>query len=108
MLWTDAPKTKAPRLESLREIMDEIRSGWNSDRFQIVSLSIMSDLTLQLTRKQQELLLRGLRYVRSSVALDAQDWTEQVELERRQRYDEIGALEEMLNGAKIVEAGVIS
>ncbi|MEZ5942316.1 MAG: hypothetical protein R3C18_13065 [Planctomycetaceae bacterium] len=68
----------------------------------------MSDLTLQLTRKQQELLLRGLRYVRSSVALDAQDWTEQVELERRQRYDEIGALEEMLNGAKIVEAGVIS
>lgn len=88
--------------------MDEIRSGWNSDRFQIVSLSIMSDLTLQLTRKQQELLLRGLRYVRSSVALDAQDWTEQVELERRQRYDEIGALEEMLNGAKIVEASAIS
>ncbi|MCA9045430.1 MAG: hypothetical protein KDA69_13975 [Planctomycetaceae bacterium] len=68
----------------------------------------MSELTLQLTRKQQELLLRGLRYVRSSVALDPQDWTEQVELERRQRYDEIGALEEMLNGAKIVEASVAS
>ncbi|MCA8992186.1 MAG: hypothetical protein KDA88_09425 [Planctomycetaceae bacterium] len=68
----------------------------------------MSELTLQLTRKQQELLLRGLRYVRSSVALDPQDWTEQVEMERRQRYDEIGALEEMLNGAKIVEASVAS
>ncbi len=64
----------------------------------------MSELNLQLTRKQQELLLRGLRYVRSSVALEPMDWTEAVELDRRRQYNEIKELEDMLNGARIVES----
>ena len=63
---------------------------------------------MQLTQKQQELLLRGLRYVRSSVALDSVDWTEQVETERRGKYAEISRLEELLNGAKIVETSAVS
>ena len=63
----------------------------------------MSDLNIQLTRKQQEILLRGLRYVRSSIALDAQDWSEQLETQRQQQYQEIAELEQMLNGATIVE-----
>ena len=64
----------------------------------------MSELKLQLTRKQQELLLRGLHYARSSVALEPMDWTEAVELDRRRQYNEIKELEDMLNGARIVES----
>lgn len=63
---------------------------------------------MQLTRKQQEILLRGLRYVRSSVALDSVDWTEQVDVERRGKYAEISQLEELLSGAKIVETSAVS
>ena len=67
----------------------------------------MSDLNIQLTRKQQEILLRGLRYVRSSIALDTQDWSEKVEAERQSQYAEIAGIEELLNGAKIVEAASV-
>lgn len=63
----------------------------------------MSDLNLQLTRRQQEILLRGLRYVRSSVALEMHDWSEHVESERHRQYAEIAEVESLLNGAKIVE-----
>ena len=67
----------------------------------------MSELNIQLTRKQQELLLRGLRYVRSSVALDPMEWNEKVEEDRQRHYQEVAEVEALLNGAKIVEtAGV--
>ncbi|QDT33620.1 hypothetical protein Mal48_28740 [Thalassoglobus polymorphus] len=72
-----------------------------------MSPETMSELNIQLTRKQQEMLLRGLRYVRSSIALDAQNWSEQLEEERHQKYSEIAELESLLNGAKIVEAAAI-
>jgi hypothetical protein len=67
----------------------------------------MNDTTLQLTRKQQEILLRGLRYVRSSVALDVMDWNEQVEADRRGKYAEISQLEQLLSSAAIVEPAAV-
>lgn len=67
----------------------------------------MADNTLQLTRKQQEILLRGLRYVRSSVALDVMDWNEQVERERGGKYAEISQIEQLLNEAQIVEPATV-
>ncbi|TWT56752.1 hypothetical protein KOR42_01070 [Thalassoglobus neptunius] len=67
----------------------------------------MSDRNIQLTKKQQDLLLRGLRYVRSSIALDARDWSPEVETERQEQYDEIARVEALLNGAKIVEAATV-
>lgn len=67
----------------------------------------MSDLNIQLTRKQQEILLRGLRYVRSSIALDSQDWSERLEAERQKQYQEISEVESLLNGAKIVEPATV-
>lgn len=67
----------------------------------------MSELNVTLTRKQQELLLRGLRYVRSSVALDPVDWSEQVEAERMRQYSEIAEIEALLNGAKKVEGAIV-
>ena len=67
----------------------------------------MSDLNVTLTRKQQELLLRGLRYVRSSVALDPVDWSEEVEVERQRQYSEIAEIETLLNGVKKVEGAAV-
>jgi len=63
----------------------------------------MSDLNIQLTARQQEILLRGLRYVRSASALDAQDWSEEVENERQSVYAEVAEIEAILNGQKSVE-----
>ena len=56
----------------------------------------MSDHTLELTRDQQDLLLQGLRFVRSAVALNMQEFTPDVEAERRQKYERINELESLL------------
>ncbi|SFH94939.1 hypothetical protein [Planctomicrobium piriforme] len=63
----------------------------------------MAELSIQLTKKQQELLLRGLRFVRSSVALDTRDYSEQVGEQRTSQYADIAAMESLVSGAKIVE-----
>jgi len=69
----------------------------------------MSQLTIQLTRKQQEMLLRGLRYVRSSVALDnSENWSEALEQRRQSHYSEVAELESLLNGATIVESATVT
>jgi len=64
----------------------------------------MSVRPLQLSRDQQDLLLQGLRFVRSSVALDMQDFTPAVEAERRQKYARISELESLLRGGLPAEA----
>jgi hypothetical protein len=67
----------------------------------------MAERGFQLTRKQQELLLRGLRFVRSSVALDTQNYSEAVQQQRQMQYAEIAAVESLLNEAKIVEPATV-
>ena len=66
-----------------------------------VSVSLMSEMTIELTQRQHEILLRGLRYVRSAVALDAIDWTESVDAERKQQYAEIAQVESLVNSIKV-------
>ncbi len=58
-----------------------------------------AELKIELSPHQQELLLRGLRYVRSSVALEMIDYSEEVEQRRRRQYAEIDELEGLLTGA---------
>lgn len=53
--------------------------------------------TIELTPRQQDLILRGLRFVRSSVSLDMQIPSESVESERNDAYDELDALESKLS-----------
>ncbi len=67
----------------------------------------MSEMNIQLTRKQQEILLRGLRYVRSSVALEPQEYSDEVASQRQSQYAEISAVEGMLSHAKIVETASV-
>jgi hypothetical protein len=64
----------------------------------------MSERPIELTRDQQDLLLQGLRFVRSSVALDVQDYTPAVEAERRQKYARINELESLLRSALPAQA----
>lgn len=53
--------------------------------------------TVELTPRQQELLLKGLKFVRSNVALDMQIPSEEIDANRRQQYAELDDLESMLS-----------
>lgn len=66
---------------------------------------MMSDqLSIGITPAQQELILRGLRFVRSSVLLRTND--EPDEEDRRQRDVELRAVEDLINQLDGAAAGV--
>lgn len=50
----------------------------------------------EFTDRQQQLLLQGLRFVRSSVALEPREWSEDVDAERKRFYQEIAELESVI------------
>jgi len=54
--------------------------------------------TIQITPQQREILLAGLRYVRSSIALEVKDWSEEVEADRDRQYEQLDHIEAMLTG----------
>ena len=61
----------------------------------------MSDtLTVGLTDKQRELLLRGLKYVRSSVMLEIREPSTDDEDQRRGQLRDIATLTEQLGSVK--------
>lgn len=59
-----------------------------------------AELKIKLSSEQQELILRGLRFVRSSVALEMVDYTPEVEANRRRQYAEIAQLESLLGAER--------
>ena len=64
----------------------------------------MSDLlTLELSNEQRETLLRGLRYVRSSIMLTPEEPSDAVSASRRAELQKVAALSELLNGQSIKE-----
>jgi hypothetical protein len=58
-----------------------------------------AELKIELSPHQQELVLRGLRFVRSAVALEMIDPTPEVEANRQRQYAEIAELEGLLSGS---------
>jgi hypothetical protein len=58
----------------------------------------MNTMPNALSSQQQEILLRGLRFVRNAVALEMIDYTPQVEAERKRQYAAIAELEALING----------
>lgn len=56
-------------------------------------------LHVGLTETQRDLLLRGLRYVRSSIQLEVCDPTPEFDAERSDRLHEVGELVSQLSGA---------
>ena len=57
-------------------------------------------LTVGLTNQQRELLLRGLRFVHSAVALEVRDPTDEFVAERASQLREIRLLAEQLEGTR--------
>ena len=65
----------------------------------------MSDhLSVDLSKDDCELLLRGLRFVRSRVMLDICDPSPKIDRARQEQLREIEVLVEQLSGAKSVTA----
>lgn len=67
----------------------------------------MSDSQFELTHDQKELLLRGLRFVRSSVALDMCDFSEDISAQRDLEYEKIGRLQELLERVPVAETAPV-
>jgi hypothetical protein len=60
-------------------------------------------ITLELTKDQKDLLLRGLRYVRSSIMLDIQDMpTAESEDQRAAGLRQVMELTEQVNRAPVM------
>jgi hypothetical protein len=57
-------------------------------------------LTVGLTNQQRELLLRGLRFVRSAVALEIREPSPEVDADRATQMREIGRLVEQLEDSR--------
>ncbi len=55
-------------------------------------------LTLELNPDQQEILLRGLRYVKNAIALEVFDPTEELVSQRRQQINEVAQLSQLISG----------
>ena len=55
-------------------------------------------MTVELTPDQREVLLQGLRYVRSSLMLDIRDPDPTLDAERDDRLRNVAALVDQLNG----------
>ena len=60
-------------------------------------------ITLELTKDQKDILLRGLRFVRSSIMLDINDLpTNESEDERRSNLRQVTELAEHVNRAAVM------
>ena len=70
-----------------------------------VNCPVMTQDTLELTEKQQEILLRGLRFVRSAVAMEAREPSDDVVADRQQNYEEIERLESLINRRTLPQKG---
>ena len=57
-------------------------------------------VVVEVSREQRELLLRGLRYVRSSVLLETREPSPIVVEEREEKLESILLLVDQLNGAR--------
>jgi len=57
-------------------------------------------LNVGLTKQQRELLLRGLRFVRSAVMLEVREPSAEVDSDRAAQVREIGRLVEQLEGSR--------
>ena len=64
-------------------------------------VNLMDSMHIELTPTQQEILLRGLKFVKSAVALSLPDFTDQLEIDRRRQYAEIDEVESLVAKAAI-------
>lgn len=64
----------------------------------------MSDVfAFEVTKEQRDVLLQGLRYVRSSIMLNVEDPTPEYVAERTSRLQDVAELTNLLNGLRVAE-----
>jgi len=109
------PTAALPRQEAPRFVEGWPHSGYHSDEQgrswsprpirtrAILAVKPMNEMPTRLSPKQKEILLRGLRFVRSAVALDQIDYTPAVDAERKRQYSEIAELETLIGGSREAE-----
>jgi len=56
------------------------------------------NVTVALTKRDRDILLRGLRYVRSSLMLDVHDPDPELDADRENQLQQIQSLVDQLNG----------
>lgn len=84
----------------LLRFMDDPQRLSRSRTFRL-PVNLMESMNLELTPSQQEILLRGLRFVRGAVSLSMPEFSEQVEVDRRRQYAEIDEVETLVSKAAI-------
>lgn len=65
-------------------------------------------VSLELSKEQREVLLQGLRYVRSSIMLNVEEPTPEYVRERSSRLREVTDLASLLSGRVIGEKATVS
>jgi len=60
-------------------------------------------LTLELNQQQRDVLIRGLRYVRSSVMLTTQDLTPELEQARAEELRQLAELTSIMKGEAVTQ-----
>ncbi len=60
-------------------------------------------LNLELNQQQRDVLIRGLRYVRSSVMLTTQDLTPELEQARTEELRQLAELTSILKGEAVTQ-----
>ena len=75
-------------------------TGNEADAMTVRITHPMSDLNIGINSRQRDLLLRGLRFIRSSVLLEVRDPAENETELRDEKLREIEDLVEQLNGAQ--------
>ena len=63
-------------------------------------VSMGKNVTVELTKRERDLLLRGLRYVRSSLILDVRDPDPELDTDREDQLQQIQLLVDQLNGVR--------
>lgn len=74
-----------------------------ADLFQSEFTQMSDLLTVELDKEQRDVILRGLRYVRSSVMLTPQEPTPQVVEGRSQELQKLLVLSDLLSGQEVAE-----
>ncbi|MGZ0174178.1 MAG: hypothetical protein ACKVHE_32130 [Planctomycetales bacterium] len=68
----------------------------------------MSDLlTVELSKEQRDEILRGLRYVRSSVMLTPKEPSAEVAEGRNEKLQRLAALSSLLSGQEVVQKATV-
>ena len=73
-----------------------------------VSLFMSDLLSFDLSKEQRDVLLQGLRYVRSSIMLNVEDPTPEYVSERSSRLSQVSMLASMLTEAPVEKAAMTS